>query len=361
VEAREIVCVLGANGAGKSTLMNTISRLLLPRAGRIALLGERLDGLPAHRTASRGIAHVLERRQLFPFLTVLDNVLLGAHNPRARPHRADEPFLGLAPHVVAEIGPRAPHPGRGGKSAWSSSSRTWSWPSAWPIAATSSNRAARSSGAVGRAAAVTRGEAHLPGRRRTVTEGTFRATTRLATARWVALLLALVVGPAVAGCATSFSPALVRQEIAAQTGQDPQRVFEMQLGRVAMRIIRSALGPGASTLPLGGLTGFELAFYDVPPPSARGAPLDFTRMAIRGWEPVVRTREPGRSVLILVREGQTTIDDLVLLGAGESTAIYVRLRGTLSPALPRALGDAFQTRGPEGLRDELVQEATRQR
>jgi hypothetical protein len=201
-------------------------------------------------------------------------------------------------------------------------------------------------------AAVTRGEAHLPGRRRAVTEGT---------ARWVALLLALVVGPVVAGCATSFSPALVRQEIAAQTGQDPQRVFEMQLGRVAMRMIRSALGPGASTLPLGGLTGFELAFYDVPPPSAQGAPLDFTRTAIRGWEPVVRTREPGRSALILVREGQTTIDDLVLLGAGESTAIYVRLRGTLSPALPRALGDAFQTRGPEGLRDELVQEATRQR
>jgi branched-chain amino acid transport system ATP-binding protein len=151
VEPGEIVCVLGPNGAGKSTLMNTISGLIAPRAGRIAFLGERLDGLPAHRAAGRGIAHVLERRRLFPFLTVLDNVLLGAHNPRARPHRAetlarvealfpvvrsrrgqlahtlsggeqqmvaiarglmarprllmiDEPFLGLAPHVVTEIG-----------------------------------------------------------------------------------------------------------------------------------------------------------------------------------------------------------------------------------------------------------------
>jgi branched-chain amino acid transport system ATP-binding protein len=151
VDAGEIVCVLGPNGAGKSTLMNTISGLLAPRAGRIAFLEERLDGLPAHRAAARGIAHVLERRRLFPFLTVLDNVLLGAHNPRARPHRAetlarvealfpvvrarrgqlahtlsggeqqmvaiarglmarprllmiDEPFLGLAPHVVREIG-----------------------------------------------------------------------------------------------------------------------------------------------------------------------------------------------------------------------------------------------------------------
>jgi branched-chain amino acid transport system ATP-binding protein len=151
LDAGEIVCVLGPNGAGKSTLMNTISGLLRPRAGRITFLDERIDGLPAHRTAGHGIAHVLERRRLFPFLTVLDNVLLGAHNPRARPQRAetlarvqalfpvvrarhaqlahtlsggeqqmvaiarglmarprllmiDEPFLGLAPQVVQEIG-----------------------------------------------------------------------------------------------------------------------------------------------------------------------------------------------------------------------------------------------------------------
>ena len=85
----EIVAVLGPNGAGKSTLMNTISGLIAPRAGRITFRGKRIDGLPAHRTAGEGLAHVLERRRLFPFLTVLDNVLLGAHNPNARPHRAD--------------------------------------------------------------------------------------------------------------------------------------------------------------------------------------------------------------------------------------------------------------------------------
>jgi branched-chain amino acid transport system ATP-binding protein len=131
--------------------MNTISGLLRPQAGRITFLDQRIDGMPAHRTAGQGLAHVLERRRLFPFLTVLDNVLLGAHNPRARPHRAetlarvetlfpvvrarrgqlahtlsggeqqmvaiarglmarpkllmiDEPFLGLAPQVVQEIG-----------------------------------------------------------------------------------------------------------------------------------------------------------------------------------------------------------------------------------------------------------------
>jgi branched-chain amino acid transport system ATP-binding protein len=151
VEPGEIVCVLGPNGAGKSTLVNTISGLIPPRAGRITFLDQRIDGLPAHRAAGHGIAHVLERRRLFPFLTVLDNVLLGAHNPRARPHRAetlarvealfpvvrarraqlahtlsggeqqmvaiarglmarprllmvDEPFLGLAPRIVEEIG-----------------------------------------------------------------------------------------------------------------------------------------------------------------------------------------------------------------------------------------------------------------
>jgi branched-chain amino acid transport system ATP-binding protein len=151
VDHGEIVAVLGPNGAGKSTLMNTISGLLQPRAGQITFLDRRIDGLPAHRTAGQGLAHVLERRRLFPFLTVLDNVLLGAHNPRARPHRAetlarvealfpvvrarraqlahtlsggeqqmvaiarglmarprllmiDEPFLGLAPQIVQEIG-----------------------------------------------------------------------------------------------------------------------------------------------------------------------------------------------------------------------------------------------------------------
>ena len=85
----EIVAVLGPNGAGKSTLMNTISGLIAPRAGSITFHGKRIHGLPAHRTAGEGLAHVLERRRLFPFLTVLDNVLLGAHNPSARSHRAD--------------------------------------------------------------------------------------------------------------------------------------------------------------------------------------------------------------------------------------------------------------------------------
>ena len=170
-------------------------------------------------------------------------------------------------------------------------------------------------------------------------------------------VLTVVLGISIAGCATSFSPERVRGEIATQTGQDPRYVFEIQLGRVTMHMIRAGLAGGGAALPRAGLNEFDLAFYDVP----MGASLDFTRMAVRGWEPVVRTRQPGRSALVLVREGGSTIDDLVLVGAGSSNAIYARLRGTLSPELPRALGNAFESRGPEGLRDELVREVTRQR
>jgi hypothetical protein len=178
-----------------------------------------------------------------------------------------------------------------------------------------------------------------------------------------ARLLVIMLGLALAGCATSFSPERVRSEIAAQTGADPQYVFEIQLGRVTMHLVQTVLAGGrsGSSLPLAGLTGFDLAFYEVPAPSSQGASLDFTKMAVRGWEPVVRTRQPGRSALVLVREGGSTIEDLVLLDTGSSSAIYARLRGTLSPELPRALGDAFQSRGPDGLRDELVREVTRQR
>jgi hypothetical protein len=176
-----------------------------------------------------------------------------------------------------------------------------------------------------------------------------------------ARVLATVLSLAFVGCATSFSPERVRSEIAAQTGADPQYVFEIQLGRMTMRLIRTALAGGGKTLPLAGLTEFDLAFYDVPSPSAQGVPLDFTRMPVRGWEPLIRTRQPGRSVVVLVRESRAALDDLVLLGASESKAIYARLRGTLSPELPRALGDAFQNRGPEGLRDELVREITQSR
>ena len=150
VAAGEVVALLGPNGAGKSTLMNSISGLLRPYAGEVVFEGRPITALPAHERVSHGISHVLERRRLFPYLTVRQNVWLGAYPPAARPEREaqyqrmielfpiiaqranqvahtlsggeqqmvalarglmsrprllliDEPFLGLAPAIVTQL------------------------------------------------------------------------------------------------------------------------------------------------------------------------------------------------------------------------------------------------------------------
>jgi len=151
MEARqgEIVCVMGANGSGKSTLLNAISGLV-ESTGEVVFEGRPLQGIPTHKRLALGLAHVLERRRLFPYLTVLENLQLGAYLPSLRGARAralekvesqfpilrqrrhqlahslsggeqqqvaiaralmgnprllmlDEPFLGLSPRMVDEI------------------------------------------------------------------------------------------------------------------------------------------------------------------------------------------------------------------------------------------------------------------
>lgn len=89
VREREMVCLLGPNGSGKSTLMNSVSGLVRPRAGRISFAGARIDGHPPHRITAHGIAHVLERRRLFPYMTVEENLELGAYLPAAAARRAE--------------------------------------------------------------------------------------------------------------------------------------------------------------------------------------------------------------------------------------------------------------------------------
>jgi energy-coupling factor transporter ATP-binding protein EcfA2 len=83
VRAGEIVAILGPNGSGKSTLMNTISGLLRPRGGDVLFESASIAGLPPHRIVPLGISHVLERRRLFPHLTVRQNVWLGGYAARA--------------------------------------------------------------------------------------------------------------------------------------------------------------------------------------------------------------------------------------------------------------------------------------
>ena len=82
VEQGQIVTLLGTNGAGKSTTLRTISGLLRPVSGEIRFEGERLDGVPAHRIVTLGIAHSPEGRHLFQKMSVEDNLLLGAYTRR---------------------------------------------------------------------------------------------------------------------------------------------------------------------------------------------------------------------------------------------------------------------------------------
>ena len=149
VAARESVALLGPNGSGKSTVVNTISGLVAAKAGDILFEGTSLVGRPTHARASLGIAHVLERRRVFPHLTILQNLTLGAWYPAAKAARersmdrvfslfprlserksqlartlsgaeqqmlalgrglmalprlmVDEPFLGLAPQVMEQM------------------------------------------------------------------------------------------------------------------------------------------------------------------------------------------------------------------------------------------------------------------
>lgn len=78
VESKEFVCLLGANGAGKSTLLKTISGILHPRNGRITLDGDEIHKLKPHQIVKRGIIHVPEGREVFPDLTVFENLRMGA-------------------------------------------------------------------------------------------------------------------------------------------------------------------------------------------------------------------------------------------------------------------------------------------
>ena len=83
----EIVAVVGANGAGKTTMLKTLSGLLRPMAGRIALDDRRIDLLSPAEIVGLGVVHVPEGRKLFPEMTVLDNLLVGGYPAGARSRR----------------------------------------------------------------------------------------------------------------------------------------------------------------------------------------------------------------------------------------------------------------------------------
>lgn len=97
----EVVSIIGGNGAGKSTLLKTISGLMAPRTGRVTFDGTPIQGAPPEAIVEAGVVQVPEGRRLFSLMTVLDNLVVGAHNRRARPRAAAtlEQVYGLLPRL----------------------------------------------------------------------------------------------------------------------------------------------------------------------------------------------------------------------------------------------------------------------
>ncbi|HEX4602930.1 MAG TPA: ABC transporter ATP-binding protein [Candidatus Angelobacter sp.] len=105
VNAGEIVTLIGANGSGKTTLLRVISGMKLLAGGTLQLDGQDVSRVPAHDMVARGVSHVPEGRQVFPFMTVRENLSLGAFNPRARSHikRLMEEQLALFPRLAERM------------------------------------------------------------------------------------------------------------------------------------------------------------------------------------------------------------------------------------------------------------------
>jgi len=106
VAAGESVALLGPNGSGKSTVVNAITGLIAAKAGDIRFEGQSLLAKPIHQRAPLGLAHVLERRRVFPHLTVMQNLVLGAWHPAAKAARAKsiERVLSLFPRLCERQG-----------------------------------------------------------------------------------------------------------------------------------------------------------------------------------------------------------------------------------------------------------------
>ena len=103
VDDGAIVAIVGANGAGKTTLIRALAGMNRSAGGRVVFRGENILGWPSHRICNLGIGQVAEGRQIFPTLTVDENLDIGAMLPRARASRAEnrERVLALFP-VLAE-------------------------------------------------------------------------------------------------------------------------------------------------------------------------------------------------------------------------------------------------------------------
>jgi len=103
IDAGAIVAIVGANGAGKTSLIRTIAGIHRPAAGRILFKGQDIAGWPSYRVCDLGVGQVAEGRQIFPSLSVMENLEMGALLPRARAKKAEnlERVLAMFP-VLSE-------------------------------------------------------------------------------------------------------------------------------------------------------------------------------------------------------------------------------------------------------------------
>ena len=109
VEEGEVFTIIGANGAGKSTTLRSVAGLLAPKSGRVAFDGKDVTGRPANELAAVGIVLVPEGRQLWPAMTVLENLRMGAYPKHARA-RADATLgeiFAMFPVLERRVGQRA--------------------------------------------------------------------------------------------------------------------------------------------------------------------------------------------------------------------------------------------------------------
>ena len=89
VNEGEVIALIGANGAGKTTILHTISGLIAPKKGSIIFEGQEITKIPAHKIVENGLAQVPEGRRVFPSLTVLENLKLGAYTRKDKKESED--------------------------------------------------------------------------------------------------------------------------------------------------------------------------------------------------------------------------------------------------------------------------------
>ncbi|MEY2468420.1 MAG: branched-chain amino acid transport system ATP-binding protein [Actinomycetota bacterium] len=99
VDSGEIVTLIGANGAGKTTTLKTISGLLQPTHGDVTFDGESIVGVPAHKLVARGIGHAPEGRGMFPGMTVVENLEMGAYLHKGKPTKEFDRVFTLFPRL----------------------------------------------------------------------------------------------------------------------------------------------------------------------------------------------------------------------------------------------------------------------